>query len=436
MFGYVESSNKRRTNWLPVPILGDEPTVVEGKLRRKTVIRGGIAIPIKSGRKQAELPEAYLQLVAKDTSGKIVSLQTAKLGKAAFGNWQELQLTYQAKEHETVEVSLVNGSDRVSALFDDLVLTTEPPLIVQENHYDPWGLNLAGIEVTGNPEHKWQFNGQEKQTEFGLNWQSYRFRDYDPQTARFMRPDPIGEKFNDLTLYQFARNNAASNIEIEGLEGAQKALLDEMQMYESIFKGTGEKVIDRLRSFSNTLREFTSNLASLPEQNIIIYGSGGLSGYIEMGKDTPGKGKYATIDLGKGNDIMFMIELYKPEEIETFTGGANDIWDLVLANDDPINQRFGWDGHYYNHHRKYRKSVIYDDVQIEGQDIYADNDSRNIPKDKDGNEMFYVVSIPTTNEDGATSYKLHRFSPQGLEALLNMGKRENEKIERQKNIVR
>ena len=74
-------------------------------------------------------------------------MQTAKPNKASVGGWQELQLTYQTKEHETVEVSVVNASARVSALFDDLVLTTEPPLVVQENHYDPWGLNLVGIET-------------------------------------------------------------------------------------------------------------------------------------------------------------------------------------------------------------------------------------------------------------------------------------------------
>ena len=217
MFGYVEQKQKRRTNWLPVPILGDEPTVVDGKLRRKTVIRGGIAIPIKSGRKQAELPEAYLQLVAKDTSGKIVSLQTAKLGKAAFGNWQELQLTYQAKTDETVEVSVINSSARVSALFDDLTLTQEPPLVVQENHYDPWGLNLAGIETAGNPDHKFQYNGKEKQGELGLDWSDYGARMYDAQLGRWHVVDPMTEKGRRWSPYTYAFDNPIRFIDPDGM---------------------------------------------------------------------------------------------------------------------------------------------------------------------------------------------------------------------------
>ena len=216
VFGYVEPSRKRRTGWLPVPILGDEPVVVDGKLSRKLKVKAGIAIPIKSGKKQGEVPDAFLQLVAKDTSGKIVSLQTAKLGKASVGGWQELQLVYQAKEHETVEVSLVNASARVSALFDDLVLTTEPPLIVQENHYDPWGLNLVGIETQGNPDHKFQYNGKEKQTEFGLAWMDYGARMYDAQLGRFHTIDRFSSKYAPLSPYQYAANNPIRNIDING----------------------------------------------------------------------------------------------------------------------------------------------------------------------------------------------------------------------------
>ena len=218
VFGYVEQSRKRRTNWLPVPILGDEPVVVDGKLRRKLAVKGGFAIPVRFGKKQSELPDAYLQLTAKDTSGKIVSSQTARLGKASVGGWQELQLTYQAKTDETVEVSLVNASARVSALFDDLTLTQEPPLIVQENHYDPFGLNLTGIETQGNPNHKYQYLNREKQDEFGLDWLDLEARMYDPQVGRFHAVDPLPdtEGQESLSPYQYAWNNPVSKSDPNG----------------------------------------------------------------------------------------------------------------------------------------------------------------------------------------------------------------------------
>ena len=145
-------------------------------------------------------------------------MQTAKPNKASVGGWQELQLTYQTKEHETVEVSVVNASARVSALFDDLVLTTEPPLVVQENHYDPWGLNLAGIEVTGNPEHRYQYINREKQDEFGLGWLDFEARMYDPQCGCFHSVDPLPdtEGQESLSPYQYAWNNPVNKSDPDG----------------------------------------------------------------------------------------------------------------------------------------------------------------------------------------------------------------------------
>ena len=158
-----------------------------------------------------------MQLIAKDSSGKIVSSQTSKPTKASLGNWQELEIIYQSKTNETVEVSVVNSSARVSALFDDLVLTTEPMLIVQENHYDPWGLNLAGIETAGSPDHKYQYNGKEKQEEFGLNWSDYGARMYDAQLGRFHSIDPLAMIYQNYSPYVYGIDNPLRYIDIDGM---------------------------------------------------------------------------------------------------------------------------------------------------------------------------------------------------------------------------
>jgi len=221
VFAHLEESGKKRTNWIPVPVIGDEPTMVDGKLRKKPVIRGGIALPVKFGKKQEELPEAYLQLIAKDSSGKVISLQSARVSKAAVGDWEELNLTYQAKEAQTVEVNLVNSSARTAVYFDDLQLTQEPPLIVQENHYDPWGLNLAGIETKGQPDHKFQYNGIEKEEAFGLSWAMAQFRAYDPQLGRFHRIDPIIKEHE--SPYAWNTNNPVSFADPDGADSTQRA---------------------------------------------------------------------------------------------------------------------------------------------------------------------------------------------------------------------
>jgi hypothetical protein len=44
--------------------------------------------------------------------------------------------------------------------------------VVQETHYGPWGLELAGIGYLADPtkESKWTYNGKEKQDQYGLGW--------------------------------------------------------------------------------------------------------------------------------------------------------------------------------------------------------------------------------------------------------------------------
>ena len=187
-----------------------------------------------------------MQLIAKDSSGKIVSSQTSKPTKASLGNWQELEIIYQSKTNETVEVSVVNSSARVSALFDDLVLTTEPMLIVQENHYDPWGLNLVGIETQGQPDHKFQYNGKEKQSELGLDWSDYGARMYDAQLGRWFAVDPLSEKYFDLSPYNYADNNPVLYVDYDGrdfginVQRNKKGEITGLQIYATVFiKGDG-----------------------------------------------------------------------------------------------------------------------------------------------------------------------------------------------------
>ncbi|MDJ1498655.1 DUF6443 domain-containing protein [Cytophagaceae bacterium DM2B3-1] len=219
VFAYIESIDKKRTNWIPMPVLGDEHIVADGKTKRRTVVKAGIALPVKFGKKPLEIPDAYLQLMARDSSGKVISLQKQNITQAASGSWEELVLRYQAKEAQTLEVSLVNASAERVVTFDDMSLRVQPALIVQENHYDPWGLNLAGIEVQGNPNHEFQYNGKEKQEELGLDWMDYGARMYDAQIGRWHVIDPLAEKMRRHSPYNYCFDNPIRFIDPDGMQG-------------------------------------------------------------------------------------------------------------------------------------------------------------------------------------------------------------------------
>ncbi len=111
--------------------------------------------------------------------------------------------------------------------------------IIEENHYYPFGLKhtnynndmmilckedeMLKIKLSPNnikTGYNYKFQGQERQDELGLNWDSFKWRNYDPAIGRFMCIDPLSEKYNYQSTYNFAENRVIDGRELEGLEWA------------------------------------------------------------------------------------------------------------------------------------------------------------------------------------------------------------------------
>jgi RHS repeat-associated protein len=214
VFGYTPTQEKQTTSWIPVPVFGDTPQAAsDGKAKSRLALKGGVIIPLNwKGRK--EQPEPYLELIATDTTGKVV--YQAQKNLTLPDEWEKLTLSYKAASEQTITVQLVNPSQTQGVFFDDLTLSQEPPVIVQENHYDPWGLNLVGIEQVGSPDYLYQYNGVEKESSFGLNWNMTAFRAQDPQTARMWQIDPVAKE--NFSPYAWIINNPMNYTDPEGLD--------------------------------------------------------------------------------------------------------------------------------------------------------------------------------------------------------------------------
>ncbi len=117
--------------------------------------------------------------------------------------------------------------------------------ILEENHYYPFGLqhknynsdltkidrkeenNEKGLKEAAppsvplqNPGYMYKYQGQERQDEFGLGWDSFKWRNYDYALGRFMSIDPLSEEYSYQSHYNFAENRVIDGRELEGLEWA------------------------------------------------------------------------------------------------------------------------------------------------------------------------------------------------------------------------
>ena len=123
---------------------------------------------------------------------------------------------YQYKDHlGNVRLSYTDNNN------DGIIQTGSNTEIIEESNYYPFGLKQKGYNgnIIGSENNYKTYLGQEINKDLGLNWLSFRYRNYNPEIGRFFGVDPVSEDYLSISTYQFAHNSPVWKIELEGLEG-------------------------------------------------------------------------------------------------------------------------------------------------------------------------------------------------------------------------
>jgi RHS repeat-associated protein len=98
------------------------------------------------------------------------------------------------------------------------VTNTASNEILQESHFYPFGLDMAGPWMNDAAQDNfYKYNGKELNGDFGLNWMDYGARWYDGSLGRWWSVDLMLGKYMEWSPYNYAKDNPVIFIDPNGM---------------------------------------------------------------------------------------------------------------------------------------------------------------------------------------------------------------------------
>jgi RHS repeat-associated protein len=177
----------------------------------------------------SSMPKAYLNILFFDNQFKFISQNSEIIQVSVEGSGQQIQRisggAKLAPRNGYVYIYLSNESNNL-VYFDNLQVTHERGRELEETHYYPFGLSMAGISDKAlkaqYPQNKFRYNGKELQNgEFsdgaGLEIYDYGARMEDPQLGVWHQIDPLAEKSRKWSPYNYGYDNPIRFVDPDGM---------------------------------------------------------------------------------------------------------------------------------------------------------------------------------------------------------------------------
>jgi hypothetical protein len=138
-----------------------------------------------------------------------LQLQEQYVSTAGETAWEELAIGMTLPPNTTSVVAYMKYESGTEVYFDDLKIelnAVPTAMVVQENHYYPFGLGMKGLDYVQNinQENKFTFNGgSEFEKKLNLNFIETPHRLLDVQLGRFVQADKLVDLFTGITPYVY-----------------------------------------------------------------------------------------------------------------------------------------------------------------------------------------------------------------------------------------
>jgi RHS repeat-associated protein len=126
-----------------------------------------------------------------------------------------------------IYLSNEEGTNAYEVYFDDFKVDQIKSPVIQTDDYYPFGLAYNSYSRENSVPNKIKFQGQEHVDDLGLNWDSFKWRNHQPDIGRFFNIDPLSEKYYYNSPYAFSENHVVSHRELEGLEKVEIIIPEE-----------------------------------------------------------------------------------------------------------------------------------------------------------------------------------------------------------------